>query len=383
VEDDAFFWNNSPSPDTSTDPNDAQSPHNSAGNTNTGTQIGTHNGIMVIGYDTGVPPPTGQGNMAEIVDLSEDEVVDMSEMVESDEMSDTDDEYYQQLTTQIQMASASDGTSFDTPVLLPGHNGPNAALADLAIWTQTSNFSYIGGNDVISSGENQQAPLGGMSHAGINPIAVYSAMRRDQKKPFFESNRTNTLAQRASAPGAPIMIVSKQDVFLLQPLSPENNFEGNPIIAMNDPLLSSNGNISPVHDRLCFTTEIPELGIVLVGSPVGRVSILTLTHTRIRQSKHGKTIYGFRYSPSSDILPFAAQKEAYPQLGNPQNRLVGMAASPMQGMQGTSEGDTFPSRVQGSRRWRLILLYKDNTMLSYELSWRREAAEATLSTIVV
>lgn len=206
-------------------------------------------------------------------------------------------------------------------------------------------------------------------------------MRNARKKPFFESNRTNTLEQNAPAPSVPIMIVCKHDVFLLQPLSSENSYEGGPIVAMNDPLLTVHGRIAPFHDRLCFTTEIPELGIVLVGSPVGRVAILTLTHTR--KSKRGKTIYGYRYDPSRDLLPLAAQRQAYPQLGNAQTRLVGMATSPMQGMQGSSKGETSPTRVHGSRRWRLILYYQNNTILSYELSWCREESGAILSTLVV
>ncbi|KAF2202313.1 hypothetical protein GQ43DRAFT_462479 [Delitschia confertaspora ATCC 74209] len=196
------------------------------------------------------------------------------------------------------------------------------------------------------------------------------------KKPFFDRNHPRPASGSRLGPNrellntppeTPIMIINKADVCLLQPLGPKNDFEGQPIIAMRNPQLTVHDQTSPFWDRLCFVLQIPELGVVIVGTPVGKVCILTLTRTRVNK----KTIFGYRYDPKTDLLPYVEEGKEFPGLGVGGNVLVGVAASPVQGNQ------------LGDERWRLMLHFSDHTMLSYELERTRGDLETRMEEIVV
>ena len=123
------------------------------------------------------------------------------------------------------------------------------------------------------------------------------------------------------------------------------------------------------HDRLNMTSQVPELGLVLVASQIGRVALLTLT--RMRGTKH----LAFRLDC---ILPSKDQEERGER---PMVPLLGMAVGPIQGRECKAEsggdgcspdgrGEEAWRLVEGSRRYRLMLYYSDHTVLSYELSRR-------------
>jgi hypothetical protein len=121
-------------------------------------------------------------------------------------------------------------------------------------------------------------------------------------------------------------------------------------------------------ERLNMIAQIPELGVVIIGNQAGRVGILTATRWEGPQQS------GFRVEY---ILPFRSQEE---EGLRPEKALMGMAVSPLQGhanlpnpasVQSTSpEGEATrrPISWGSSRRFRLLLVYCDHTMLSYEIS---------------
>lgn len=115
-------------------------------------------------------------------------------------------------------------------------------------------------------------------------------------------------------------------------------------------------------ERLNMLHQIPELGVVVVGNQVGRVGILTMTRCE------RKKFFGFKMEA---ILPFKSQ-EALEQ--RPEVPLMGIAVSPMQGHYPTNPNDSPGSSPAAhtsatySRRYRLLMIYCDKTVLSYEIS---------------
>ena len=102
-------------------------------------------------------------------------------------------------------------------------------------------------------------------------------------------------------------------------------------------------------ERLILHVLIVELGLVIVGSQVGRVALLSLTRPEDGFSHHGPVTM-FRVDR---ILP---TKKHENENMRPPVPLLGIAASPMQG------------QSEEKKRWRLILQYYDHSILSYELS---------------
>ena len=128
-------------------------------------------------------------------------------------------------------------------------------------------------------------------------------------------------------------------------------------------------HINNDYDRLSMTHQIPDLGIVIVGSAMGRVAIFTLTR-RVKHAGTSKAKVTESCAMRLDwVLPFASQEARGER---PSTLLIGVAVSPIQGREFSPEGRSCgtASREQGGR-WRLILTYKDNSVLSYEL-WRGE-----------
>ena len=129
---------------------------------------------------------------------------------------------------------------------------------------------------------------------------------------------------------------------------------------MRNPLYSA-GWMNLPHDRLCYSAQIPELGIFIVASPGGRAAIFGLTQYKGEDGD----VYGFRLDHT---VPFNRQERELLIGGHSGIRLVGIAVGPVQGMLDGSE-------VMGHRRWRLMMMYDDHTVLSYELGKYREDAD--------
>lgn len=120
--------------------------------------------------------------------------------------------------------------------------------------------------------------------------------------------------------------------------------------------------------------QIPELGVVAVGNQAGRVGLLTMT--RWQQSVES----GFKIE---FILPFHSQEA---QGFRPERPLLGIAIGPIQGHETrpdngsaleTTDATATRSRIatKSSRRFRLMMLYYDHTLLSYEISREPEGDE--------
>jgi len=110
-------------------------------------------------------------------------------------------------------------------------------------------------------------------------------------------------------------------------------------------------------DRLNMLTFIPELSLVVAASQIGR--IVLITPLRLFSKDDPFELRGPEVMFRLDmILPL----EAHNAVHRPSVPLSGMAVSPLQ----TSEvGRT--ERWEGHRRWRLLMHYVDQTVLSYEL----------------
>ncbi|OJD31860.1 ribonucleotide reductase transcriptional regulator crt10 [Diplodia corticola] len=161
-------------------------------------------------------------------------------------------------------------------------------------------------------------------------------------------------------PPSPIMRLSVKDIFLIQPRSAKS--PERPPVGFFDPLfqyIRQNPFMEQVcmHDRINLYAQIVELGIVVVGSAKGRVAIMSLTQTDEGFTSR-RPFYGCRIDW---ILPFQDQEE---EGSRPLAPLVGIATGPVQGMLGR--------QADYSRRWRLLMMYADNSVLSYELGKARE-----------
>ncbi len=108
--------------------------------------------------------------------------------------------------------------------------------------------------------------------------------------------------------------------------------------------------------RLNMIAQIPELGVVVIGNQVGRVGILTMTRWEARKQS------GYKIEC---ILPFSSEERKGVR---PKRPLMGMAVGPVQGMGGPLPGESPRVGVTGMRRFRLLMVYCDHTMLSYEIS---------------
>jgi len=161
---------------------------------------------------------------------------------------------------------------------------------------------------------------------------------------------------------SPLVVMSKYDLLLLQPAV--SGVGVAPVIALEDPLkqafdLDHVGHRLPSFvkadgDRLSLHAVIDELGIMLVGSPSGRVAVFSL----LRTDDWLKRPEGTYFVRLDWILPFANEEVKGMR---PERKLVGLAAGPMQGQLGKV-------RLEIRRTWRLMMYYADHSVLSYELS---------------
>ena len=114
-------------------------------------------------------------------------------------------------------------------------------------------------------------------------------------------------------------------------------------------------------ERLNMIHSIDELGLIIVGNQAGRVGILTSTYWPEEKR------YGFRVEA---ILPFKSQEDKDLR---PEAPLLGMAISPIQGRQrrayspsANTTDQSVSQPLMPERRFRLIMMYYDHTVLSYE-----------------
>ena len=141
------------------------------------------------------------------------------------------------------------------------------------------------------------------------------------------------------------------------------------------------------YDRHCFHTQVPELGIFIIASPLGRAAIFSLTKVR-QPGVNNKSNHEYKYSFRQEyILPFGKDEEnKILSLAETVARLVGVAVGPVQGaFNQPGERHRSSEDLSGLRekKWRLLMYYTDHTVLSFELSRRRDGREPGVSDLVI
>lgn len=165
----------------------------------------------------------------------------------------------------------------------------------------------------------------------------------------------------------PVLHASIRNVYLLQPSQrsvSENQPFLPPMIGMAAPLKQS---IQAAYkglnmfDRLNMHAYIPTLGVVVLASQKGRAIVLSLAKvpqsmkypTEIDPSLGLKANYTLR---AECVLPFESQEKAGQRPFAP---LHGIAVGPVQG--------TEAAQNEGKKRWRLMMMFQDHSVLSYEI----------------
>lgn len=189
-----------------------------------------------------------------------------------------------------------------------------------------------------------------------------------------DGNRSKEL-QPPYQPDDPFLILNPRNISLFQSsLSMSSGASGPryPTIWMEDPLKQeiSEGwrNQFRGMDLVKLLVQVPDLGILLVGNLAGRVAVFSLhqLHPNPFHENPHRPVYTMRLD---HILPRESQEHRGER---PRSVLIGLAASPIQGHADTrspeGERGACGGGVNASRRWRVLMLYNDQTMLSYELT---------------
>lgn len=181
--------------------------------------------------------------------------------------------------------------------------------------------------------------------------------------------------------------MTKDEVYLVQnaldPLNKASNELDDRIVMTRTPLYPPNSLKRPSRDdRLNYFLQIPELGIFAVASPGGRCAIFTLTQFRAKRAGKTQTICGFK---EDHLLPFPEQERnlRFPEM---KGRLIGIAAGPVQGCLSGKDDDMEgleAERDLDAKRWRLMMMYDDHTVLSYELGKVRKDQTPGLEDLIV
>ncbi|GAB1737995.1 hypothetical protein NU219Hw_g2506t1 [Hortaea werneckii] len=225
--------------------------------------------------------------------------------------------------------------------------------------------------------------------------AMYGGKRLFGNQPYF-------LHQNSLCDGlpCPILHASVKNVYLLQPSPPTpsssssnrrtsgHNEAANPftppMVGLANPLRQSiqhQFGYLNMYDRLNMHAYIPTLGVVILASQKGRALVCSLTklpkgsttsYPPEMRDHRRKTVYALRVEC---ILPFERQEK---EGARPFAPLHGIATAPVQGGEAESllGGGGFMGRQWGgARRWRVMLMFQDHSVLSYELRRQRGAGD--------
>lgn len=244
-------------------------------------------------------------------------------------------------------------------------------FADL-VWTDTDVSSDEDGPFIAATTQAQ--------------IAYANAIRMPTRRPYCEvQSQRDQMRILKNPPIGPCLIITREEIYLYQrPFHCAETSFSDPvdrIISMRRPLHP--GPWAPFlcsGDRMCYFCQIPELGVFVVASSIGRVGVFSLYWTR----KKGEVLpqYGYKLEY---LLPFenGNDEEVTSVKGA---RLVGVATGPVQGMFDRPEEVeelTIEERIMQPRRWRLLMYFTDHTIISFELSKRRVDNSPGLSELVV
>ncbi|KAK2593059.1 hypothetical protein QQS21_009225 [Conoideocrella luteorostrata] len=124
--------------------------------------------------------------------------------------------------------------------------------------------------------------------------------------------------------------------------------------------------------RLSMVVHIPELYLVIVGSPIGRVVLVTPTCLSTPVAKSDSPLHhGIRLEW---VLPRQSDEKVYRVLKRP---LHGMAVGPVQ-EDGVMGGGDERKRVASPRRYRLMLHYRNHDILTYEISREEQTGKVCI-----
>ncbi|KAL7817807.1 hypothetical protein V8C26DRAFT_398015 [Trichoderma gracile] len=114
--------------------------------------------------------------------------------------------------------------------------------------------------------------------------------------------------------------------------------------------------------RLSLMFHVPELSLVVVGSPIGRVLLITPTKlkTPIAAKTAGMWHHGLRVEC---VLPRLSDEQAHRPVLRP---LHGLAVGPVQDDDGM--GGDVAGRATAPKRYRLMLHYRNHDILTYEIT---------------
>lgn len=140
-------------------------------------------------------------------------------------------------------------------------------------------------------------------------------------------------------------------------------------------------------ERLNMVLQIPELGMMVIGDQMGRVALLTMTRGNVTTKKPKENKFGFRFER---FLPLMSQED---DSKRPKTELLGVAVGPiarhlLKRSDGLDDDDCGYGHVrrrepwkefEGSRRYRVILYYRDHTVLSYEIGRRPRQKSGALT----
>ncbi|KAF2826473.1 hypothetical protein CC86DRAFT_382501 [Ophiobolus disseminans] len=247
-------------------------------------------------------------------------------------------------------------------------------------------------SDAGHSQDNHHA--GGYPAANLAPHVIptgfYEQTRIQPRQPYCEI--TNIANSKEGDNHLPYLVITTDDLFLVQrpPLS-EPKYPPDPtypylVTTMRYPL-RPRAEFSGIetYGRQCFFKQIPELGMFIIASSLGRAAIFSLTRRR-RAPGDEESTYGFQMEYMLPFIPGRENDIWCPALSGA--KLAGIAVSPIQGMLdkpvGTpSEEVGYDARAYGEGRWRLMMYYTDHTVVSYEIMRKKKDGQLGLGDIVV
>lgn len=269
-------------------------------------------------------------------------------------------------------ASADEDDDVEEPgvILDPtAHSTPQQADSDSVVDNQSEHDGEMWSDLDDSEGEGTED--------SVSHTAYYSGERICGNAPQFV--RTTNLCEDLPCP---ILHASIRNVYLLQPsrqrLSPDQPFMP-PMVGMAAPLkqsiLADHRGLN-MFDRMSMHAYIPTLGVVVLASQKGRAIVLSLARVpqsmrypdEIDSSLGQKTNYTLR---AECVLPFKSQEKAGQRPFSP---LHGIAVGPIQGTENRTKS--------GKTRWRLMMMYQDHSILSYELRRAKTAAPGVEDLVV-
>ncbi|KAF2478837.1 hypothetical protein BDY17DRAFT_60335 [Neohortaea acidophila] len=321
------------------------------------------------------------------------------QLVDEDERDDVDSDQEAPLEIEIEINDPmSEDESQEEPsyTLNPTEAQPHATILGPSE-SPTSPMSYESDSEgspssipIIDDASDPDAePVEDPTHIPYN--ALYNGQAISSNTPKYAIDHDQPFC--ADLP-CPILHASVRDIYLLQPShqATQRGPHAPPTLGFANPLRQRIDHRMAflLHfQRLNMTAYIPDLGAVIIASQKGRAIVLALTKITAETEweeemllassstpgaasggsvgKQGskqhrpppwtqKTIYAMRVQC---ILPFAEQEKAHERPFAP---LHGLAAAPLQGCEA------------GRQRWRVLMMYQDHSVLSYEIS--RGRAEA-------